>query len=96
MFKHLVFFRLKDENKAENARKVKEMLDGLKASIPQIKQLETGINIKPGDAASDVSLYTAFDNEADFLIYRDHPSHLKVVEFILSVCSERRYVDFED
>jgi len=100
MFKHLVFFKLQDQAEgasvAENAQKVKELLDGLPALIPQIKQLETGINIKAGDAASHVSLYTVFENEADFNLYKDHPHHLKVVAFIGTVCSERRFVDYED
>ena len=42
-------FRLhnKDNKKEENIKKLKDKLDNLNNKIPEIKHLETGINISP-------------------------------------------------
>ena len=96
MLKHLVFFNMKDEGEktTENARKMVSMLRSLPAAIPQIAELNCGINVKDGAAACDVALYTAFASEEDLEIYRNHPAHLKVVDFIGKVTSQRWFVDY--
>ena len=44
MIKHVVVWKLKEENKAENAKKLKEMLDALPPIISEIKSFQVGIN----------------------------------------------------
>ena len=48
--------------KAENARKIKQMLEALPDKISQLKSLEVGINILDSDAAYDAVLITKFDS----------------------------------
>ncbi|MDP2683096.1 MAG: Dabb family protein [Deltaproteobacteria bacterium] len=99
MIKHIVMFRLKDSaeghSKAENARKLKILLEALKEKIPVVKCLEVGINVGKSASASDIVLYSEFDDMQMLEVYREHPEHKKAVDFITKVCSEKRVVDYE-
>ena len=99
MIKHIVMFKLKDsaegQDKSENAGRLKALLESLKENIPAVKCLEVGMNIGKSASASDVVLYSEFDDMRALEYYRDHPEHIKAVEFITKVCSERRVVDYE-
>ncbi len=94
MVKHLVFFKITDENKKENAIAIKERLESLKDKIPFILDLEIGINEIPGERAWDISLYSAFENMDDLNSYRVHPEHVKVVEFIAKYKTDAAAVDY--
>lgn len=99
MLKHIVMWVLKDEaegaTKAENAQKMKDMLEGLVGKVPGPVELEVGINIDPEGGVSDVALYTIFKDVEGLKGYAVHPEHLKVVDFIKKVAAERRCVDYE-
>lgn len=99
MIKHIVMFKLKDtaegQNKAENAKKLKAILESLKEKIPVVRRLEVGINIGKSASASDIVLYSEFDDMQALEVYRGHPEHKKAVDFIAKVCSERQSVDYE-
>ncbi|MEM4658152.1 MAG: Dabb family protein [Candidatus Methanosuratincola sp.] len=96
MVKHVVFWRLKDGAQGSStAFKVKEMLEGLKAHIPEILELEVGLNINPSDAAWDVALYSVFDSMEALRAYQMHPEHVKVARFLGEVTLERAVVDYE-
>lgn len=99
MIKHIVMFRLKDSaeghSKAENARKLKILLEALKEKIPVVKCLEVGINVGKSASASDIVLYSEFDDMQALEVYREHPEHKKAVDFITKVCSEKRVIDYE-
>lgn len=99
MIKHVVMWKLKEEaegaTKAENARKIKQMLEELPDKIPQLKSLEVGINILDSDAAYDAVLITKFDSVEDGRIYQNHPEHQKVSQFVSKVRLARTVVDYE-
>ncbi|WP_461210439.1 Dabb family protein [Desulfocurvus sp. DL9XJH121] len=99
MLKHIVMWRLKDEAegaaKAENALKMKEMLEALPAKVPGVVSLEVGVNVVAGDTASDICLYSVFNTLEEMDAYQVHPEHLKCVEFIKKIVIERRAVDYE-
>ncbi len=95
MLRHIVFWRLKPEDKAENLLKMQQKLQGLKDKVPQVKGLETGVNIKTGNAAWDIALWVSLEDEAALDAYQEHPEHVKVRDFIGSVTAERAVVDFE-
>lgn len=82
-------------SKAENAEKLCQMLLELRNNIPEIKHLEAGINLDISKAASDVVLYSEFENLQDLRAYQQHPLHLQVVDFLNVVRSEKRVVDYE-
>lgn len=99
MIKHIVMFRLKEgaegRSKRENLETLKTLLESLPAKIPGIRYFEVGINEGESKSASDIALYSEFDTMQALEIYRKHPEHIKVVELIEKICSERRVVDYE-
>jgi len=99
MFKHVVMWNLMEEtggaSKGENRKRMQEMLESLPAKIDEIREYEIGLNIGNSAAAFDIVLISGFNNLEDFETYRQHPDHLKVVEFIRSIQSEVKVVDYE-
>ena len=94
MIVHIVMFKFKDENKKENLLVAKSKLEELVSMIPNLNSMEVGINFDESDRAFDLSLYSTFDTKDDLKTYAVHPAHLKVVEFIKSVASESKVVDY--
>jgi len=97
MIKHIVMFKLHDKNnnKEENIKKLKDKLDKLKNKIPEIKHLETGINISLRTSAFDLVLITEFNNQDDLDKYRIHPDHQDVLVFLETVKEEVIVVDYQ-
>ena len=99
MIKHIVMFRLKESalgrSKNENLQELKILLESLQEKIPVVKCLEVGINMGKSASASDIALYSEFDDIQALENYRIHPEHVKVVDYIDKVCSERRVADYE-
>ena len=99
MIKHIVMFRLKESalgrSKNENLQELKILLESLQEKIPVVKCLEVGINMGKSASASDIALYSEFDDIQALENYRIHSEHVKVVDYIDKVCSERRVADYE-
>ena len=99
MVRHIVFWKLKDQaeggSRGENAVKMKQMLESLKAKISQIWHLEVGINMLKGEQSWDVALTAEFMSFEDMEIYLEHPEHKLVAEFVGKVRSDRAVVDYE-
>ena len=99
MIKHIVMWNLKDfaagADKKENAKKLKESLEALEGVIEEIKAIEVGLNFNPSPAAFDVVLYSEFENREGLEAYQKHPEHLKIVDFVGEIRSERAVVDYE-
>jgi hypothetical protein len=99
MIRHIVMWKLKDEaegaSKEKNAEKLKLILEGLKTSIEEIKNVEVGIQINgDDDQALDVVLICDFENDLDFKMYTRNPAHKKASKFINSVIEKRVFVDY--
>lgn len=101
MIKHIVMWKLKGfaegGTKAENVRKMKLLLEGLKNNIKEIHNIEVGINKSSINAIDpyDIVLYAEFNNMEDLKVYQNHPEHLKIGDFIGRVRLERKVVDYE-
>ncbi len=93
MVKHIVFWKLKEENKAENAKEIKKRLEALIPKIDVIKKLEVGINENGGEY--DAALVSEFSSYDDLKTYDSHPEHLKVRQFIGGAAVQRAAVDYE-
>ncbi|MCG8372893.1 MAG: Dabb family protein [Balneolales bacterium] len=85
------------KSKAENAEKMKELLEGMPPLIPELESVEVGVQMfgVENDAQCDILLIAECKNEANLRAYAVHPEHQKVVSFIKSVVSERRVIDYE-
>lgn len=99
MIKHIVIWRLHNfaegMNKNENALRMKQWLEELKSAIPEIKNLEVGINFNDSDDAYDIVLYSEFKDKASLENYQNHPAHVQFKEKIKNIRSKKKVVDFE-
>ena len=95
MVVHIVMFRFKDENKAENIEKVKSMLLALPEKIESLKSMEVGVDFLHSERSMDLVLTSMFDDRDGLESYRVHPTHQEVVSFIKEVTVESRVVDYE-
>jgi hypothetical protein len=99
MIKHIVFWRLKDRDNAksreENARAIKEKIEGLRGRIPGLLHIEAGIDFNQSETACDVVLYSEFESKAALDGYQVHPEHVEMAKFIGDRRTERRIADYE-
>jgi antibiotic biosynthesis monooxygenase (ABM) superfamily enzyme len=98
MLKHIVLFKLKEHaegaGKAQNVRAMKDMIEALKAKIPQIRHIEVGTRMVPAGATFDVAIYSEFADEHDLALYANHPEHVAVVDFVKKVVENRVVADY--
>lgn len=99
MIKHIVVWRLKESahgnDRATNARLVKEMLESLRGRIPGLLAIEVGVDFSRTENSADIVLYSEFASRAALDAYQSHPEHQAVMPFILEARAERRMVDYE-
>jgi len=99
MIKHIVMWKLEDfadgRTKNENAKIIKEKLEALVGVIPEIVELEVGIDILGTNQSYDVVLVSEFKNLQELDTYAKHPEHVKVGEFVGKVRKDRVAVDYE-
>lgn len=99
MIKHIVMWRLHEQanglDKASNAQLAKDKLEALAGQIPGLIKIEVGYDFSGGEMSADLVLYSELASKQALADYASHPAHVEVVQFILSICSERRVVDYE-
>lgn len=99
MITHLVFFNMLPEAEgasgADNAKKLVDQLNELPGKIPEIVELEAGLDFSKSPASYEVGLLTKFRSKEDLETYRVHPDHQKVVSFVQKTTSDRAVVDYE-
>ena len=93
MINHIVMWKFK-EGEEENMKKFLEGLNELKGKIPEIKNLETGININPKNEY-DAILISEFENIEDLEKYKNDPRHVKVSNMCKEIRISRQAIDYE-
>lgn len=75
--RHVVLLKFKESATPEAIAKVKDAFVALKGKIPQIKDLEWGLNNSPEglDKGFTHCFFLTFDSEEDRAIYLPHPDH---------------------
>ena len=98
MIKHIVMWKLKDEahgnDKATNAKLIKEKLEALNGKIDGLLKLEVGIDFL-GGGNFDVVLYSELSKKEDLDVYQNHPLHQASLPFIREAVMDRKAVDYE-
>jgi uncharacterized protein YaiE (UPF0345 family) len=94
MIKHIVFFKLSPEG-MEQKDSIILKLNNLKNEIDFIRGLEVGINFADEARAFDLSLTVVVDTKEDLDKYASHEKHVPVVEFLKSLNTETKVVDYE-
>ncbi len=96
MFIHTVLWNIQEGKTKEDFKKVQEMMYGLKDLIPELNEVHFAYNENKGDESTrQITLITIFDNEANYIVYRDHKDHLKVKEELVNLVCDRISSDVE-
>ncbi len=99
MIKHIVLWRFTERadghTKSDNLLRAKSLLEALPVTIPGIASFEVGLNVDTTADAADLVLNSEFPSLRELKAYQAHPDHLRVVEFLGKVKSEKRVVDYE-
>ena len=99
MVKHIVAWRLKDSaggnDKATNARLVRDKLEALRGRIPGLLRLDVGLDFSATENSADVVLVSEFESREALAAYQVHPEHKAVVAFVSQIVVERRLIDYE-
>lgn len=98
MVRHIIGWNFKEgcsnEENASNAQKAKEQLEGLKDKIEEIQFIEVITNPLKS-TTFDVLLVSEFESLEALEAYQVHEEHIKVAQFIRSVFTDRKCVDYE-
>mgnify|MGYP002700097309 FL=1 len=98
MVKHIVLWTLhahaKGNTQQQNAQLAKAKLESLKEIIPQVIDIEVGINLAGEGSSVDICLYSTFKDETDLKAYQAHPEHQKVLPFMSAIKAERHVIDY--
>ncbi len=91
MIRHIVLFTWKAETTDEQKNRVASELSGLSKTVPGVRAYHFGADagIVAADNA-DFALTADFDNAEAYLVYRNHPAHLEVLEKTIKPIVERR------
>ncbi len=93
MLRHVVLFKLADPA-PDKLQEVKEKLLSLKGRVPQLLEIEVGIDTVRSERSYDVALITTFESLDDMNAYQMHPYHVEVSSFIATVRQAAVAVDF--
>lgn len=77
MIKHLVCFKLKEGTDVE---KTKEILLSMKGKVPEIKDIEVGVDFLHSERSYDIILQVTLENEAALTDYQNDEYHCSVVK----------------
>lgn len=97
MIRHIVMFKTKEMPEKEKMvaiEKLKAAIDVMEDGVPEVRFLQTGININLRPQAFDLVLVSDFESNEDFNTYRNHPMHQKVMDVIKEVVDRVHVVDF--
>jgi len=95
MVKHIVIWKLHEENKEENALKIKETLEALNGQIPGLLHLEVGFDFSKKESSGDIVLYSEFDTVEHLDAYVIHPKHVAVGSLVRGATCDRKMIDYE-
>ncbi len=73
----------------------KERLLALKDKIPEIRDMEVGINVNPSVRSYDAVLVSTFDSLDALKAYSTNPLHVAVSDFCKTIRTSSVSVDYE-
>ena len=94
MIKHVVMYQLQDSSEEAKDALVARFMS-MQGKIDVLRSIEAGKDCLGSDRSFDVVLICTFDSLADMQIYKDHPVHLPVMQYVKSVVVKSHSVDFQ-
>jgi len=93
MIKHIVFFKLQD-NSPQNKEAIKKCIMSMQGKIDYLRHLEVGVNFSTEERAFDLALVSEFDTKEDLARYAIDPIHIEIVNFLKSINTLTKVVDY--
>lgn len=93
MIKHIVMWKFK-KGKEKEMKEFLEGLNSLNGIIPEIKNMETGININKNNEY-DAILISEFETMEDLDKYKKDPRHIRVSDLCKEIREDRQAIDYE-
>lgn len=93
MIRHIVLYRLREENREESIAAMQQKLEAL---VGQIEGLHA-LTIRPdcNTHGYDVCLCAEFESLEALHFYKKHPAHVAASEYVHSVMTDRAAFDYE-
>ena len=93
MIKHIVCFKLKDGESAENAA---EILRSMRGKVPEIIDMEVGVDLLRSERSYDVILQVILKDKDALNSYQADPYHCSVVKEYMHKARESSVaIDYE-
>lgn len=94
MIRHIVMWKFK-EDQHDGMLQFRDRLLALKGQIPEIREMEVGININPSERSFDAVLVSTFDSLEALKSYSVNPLHVAVSDFCKTIRTQSASVDYE-
>ncbi len=95
MIKHIVCFKLID-NSQENCLKAKEVLLSMQGNVPQLREIEVGVDFLHSERSYDIILQVVLDDANALEDYQNDPYHCSVVKTHMHAVRESSVaIDYE-
>ncbi len=93
LLRHVVIFKFKDSSSAADIQKVADTFFALKKIVPQIVDMEWGINNSPENFNQGFThcFMLSYKSEQDLASYQQHPAH-KAFQEVLKPHMEKVFV----
>ncbi len=98
MITHIVLWNfiegLTEEQKQEAARKMKSLLEPIKALVPGAINIQVICN-EISSSNREVALISTFESIEALQTYQNHPAHIEAGKYVRSITCDRACMDFE-
>lgn len=96
MIRHVVMFSFKEDAGAPAVDAFEGAIRRLPSVIPQIRDFKVGRDIGVNQGNYAMTVNADFSSVEDYLAYRDHPEHQRVIkELGVPIMAQRAAVQFE-
>ncbi len=98
MIRHIVGWKFRESaggsTKRDNILQARQMLESMRGVIPEIRSLEVTLGLPTEPDAQELILVTEFASMEDLELYKRHPAHLAVADFMGKVRQSRVVADY--
>ena len=96
MFRHAVLFTFTPQTTLEQQEELALQLRTLPGVIGEIKDYHVGLDAGLNPGNYQFAVVADFDNVEDYLVYRDHPVHRKIIEtYVQPIIADRSAVQYD-
>jgi hypothetical protein len=83
MLHHVVTFDLKPDAPADQVGTIAAALGALAAQLPEVRSFAVGADLGLREGNASFAVAATFDDVDGFLVYANHPEHLRVIKELI-------------